>query len=873
MSTINDIFNRPPSISEDTLQYTLYPRADISSRASVTTLAALMGSYVETLLPEHIWHRDAFELKVVPNPDGEGYVLEGRMRVGDCVDDEWCAVWLLKEISAKWDVVISVFDSDGEFLLIEAADSLPEWVTPSNAENRVWIYSSHLHLIPLSHVSAPSSKSHKKRYPGAKDSDNEGDITNVIEDDDFITVEDAVKLVRDPLVDTLAPPDVEKAVLNRISGYPTASRQHVHKTKAYLPVEIAKALSVNPSLVQKAVETFYTRDALQLRAAQRMTRFPPEPSVLKSVRMTRTAYAQLLGQKFHPSKVFGRWKESEGSREWRGRDVGMKIACGFEMLYQESKKRTDSSTVSAETLKSSTEALKEALRRNPDYVTYIQNLASSGYFKGELEGSRLWQTLEDKAAASFVEARREDDAARPSFATAVSTAISQAGEETLQEAPQDDEDSDDWLNVDAEDFDAMLEQNMGGSTKASKSSPDAMDVDTAAREPKTAEDRMAEEQATRLKNLAQKVEEFVEGEGDVEGARFPDEPFSDEEYDEELSEEMSEAESVDEQETTLPPQPATEQDKAAVAARQEAMDKLVPALDPSEYGKMPPSYYSNSQRTAPVTMDTEVREEILPKDSDATTTNTEPRKRSIRPPILPRDKYEGVDSDDETDEEDEVEDEEEEEERPQVVGDVEIDMTEEQDEFIEFARQALGMSDEQWSDLLKERKGRGAFVPTHVIMENKAGQKTTSANSAQPSTPSASGQTGRPPQTGPRPNVNPNLDSFEAVMQAMDAELARSRAGKQSTRPTASDKGKGRADASGSPHDIDIEAAMDAELMAALEREPAGDDEDEDGETETDYNLIKNFLESFKSQAGLLGPVGNLAGRLQPGWKLPRDES
>lgn len=30
-----------------------------------------------------------------------------------------------------------VSDSDGEFLLIEAAEVLPPWVTPSNAENRV----------------------------------------------------------------------------------------------------------------------------------------------------------------------------------------------------------------------------------------------------------------------------------------------------------------------------------------------------------------------------------------------------------------------------------------------------------------------------------------------------------------------------------------------------------------------------------------------------------------------------------------------------------------------------------------------------------------------------------------------------------------
>ena len=39
----------------------------------------------------------------------------------------------------------------------------------------------------------------------------------------------------------------------------------MHITKAYLPVDVAKALAVNPLLVQKAVETFYTRDALQLR--------------------------------------------------------------------------------------------------------------------------------------------------------------------------------------------------------------------------------------------------------------------------------------------------------------------------------------------------------------------------------------------------------------------------------------------------------------------------------------------------------------------------------------------------------------------------------------------------------------------------------
>lgn len=72
----------------------------------------------------------------------------------------------------------------------------------------------------------------------------------------------------------------------------------------------------------------------------------------------------------------------------------------------------------------------------------------------------------------------------------------------------------------------------------------------------------------------------------------------------------------------------------------------------------------------------------------------------------------------------------------------------------------------------------------------------------------------------------------------------------------------------------DLEEAMAAELKAALE---GGSDSegDEDGEgTNIDYNLIKNFLQSFKAQEGLAGPVSNLAGRLQGGsWTLPRDTS
>lgn len=132
--------------------------------------------------------------------------------------------------------------------------------------------------------------------------------------------------------------------------------------------------------------------------------------------------------------------------------------------------------------------------------------------------------------------------------------------------------------------------------------------------------------------------------------------------------------------------------------------------------------------------------------------------------------------------------------------------------------------------------------------------------------------------------MNPNLDSFEAVMQAMDAELNQSRQtalkkkkgkGKIVVDPETPGKGDSKSKSIDEDGEDDIEAQMEAELKAMLEN-GGGDMEELDlGEEEVpmDYNLIKNFLESFKSQAGLSGPVGNLAGRLQPGWTFPRDDS
>ena len=124
---------------------------------------------------------------------------------------------------------------------------------------------------------------------------------------------------------------------------------------------------------------------------------------------------------------------------------------------------------------------------------------------------------------------------------------------------------------------------------------------------------------------------------------------------------------------------------------------------------MPATYHRNSQRVTPATVTTDAKDsypEGQQKTVEAQTEKNNVETRPIRPPIIPRDKYDGIDSDDETDEED-LDDDESEEDRPQIVGDIEIDMEEEEEEFLEFSRQALGINDEQWQEIVKDRRDRG----------------------------------------------------------------------------------------------------------------------------------------------------------------------
>ena len=54
------------------------------------------------------------------------------------------------------------------------------------------------------------------------------------------------------------------------------------------------------------------------------------------------------------------------------------------------------------------QARKDALQRDPEYAEYIRSIQAAGYFRGEIEGSQLWNELEIKALEVFLQSRREE---------------------------------------------------------------------------------------------------------------------------------------------------------------------------------------------------------------------------------------------------------------------------------------------------------------------------------------------------------------------------------------------------------------------------------------------------------------------------------
>lgn len=315
----------PKRLPDDCVEYIIHiideklaNTAAIRSRLNEINKAA--NELKKKHLKDYIWQRDAFNLSIHPKIDLKTQNtssrisvtpphLHGRTNFGDSVADEWTIVYLLLELSKKFaDIWIRVHDTDGEFLLIEAASSLPKWLNPEIAENRIWINDGHLKIIPLESDSMPRGISLQAALS-------------------------ALKLSPQKLLSDSA---VEKEAFFRLREYPFAISSSFHHALTAIPRRLAYVLKRNPAYISPAVEAFYLRDPVSLQPLTTKDtstlHFPPEDFVTASVKFTKVGFAQLRSQVFDPppawTGIVPRMHDAKVAE-------GMKLTCGFEMLVSD----------------------------------------------------------------------------------------------------------------------------------------------------------------------------------------------------------------------------------------------------------------------------------------------------------------------------------------------------------------------------------------------------------------------------------------------------------------------------------------------------------------------------------------------------------
>lgn len=335
-------------LPDDTVFYSIYPDSALST-SSLQSLHLQILDHLSPLVSDYIWQREPFNLSLsttaIPH-------LHGHIRFGDNLEDEWFTVFLLFEISRAFPgLSIRVSDSDGEFLLIEAAFHLPRWLKPENSENRLFIRHGDLHIIPKTSLPNP-------------------------------TLVDSLKFLINNENESRATEAIQNAVKSKIADYPDRAKRNMHNVRVRVPVSVAQVLKHEPCLISLAVEGFYDRDIDTMKYAAKMERFlstgKEEELVLVNVKMSRAMYAQLMQQTFQAPKCYPMPCRTGDAAGYLEAELGMKIACGFEMVYWQRKKEGDEG-------------------KGTMWSKYFESLEKSGYFEGLIPGSKEYKRLMENA--------------------------------------------------------------------------------------------------------------------------------------------------------------------------------------------------------------------------------------------------------------------------------------------------------------------------------------------------------------------------------------------------------------------------------------------------------------------------------------------
>ncbi|OAL39751.1 hypothetical protein AYO20_01148 [Fonsecaea nubica] len=459
-----------PALPDDCIEYSLYitsPSLDPSHDSELRLRLREVQKYATDLhrqyLKDYIWQRQGFSLEL-NKEDGLSF-LRGQTEYGDSVEDEWVIVWLLRELTKKFnDLWVKVKDSDGEFLLIEASGTLPSWLEPDVAENRVWIHDGQLKIIKPASASRSSKRTEEK-----------------------LSLSQAREIILNEPRRLMHSISMEEEAFFRLRNYPSQISENMHHALITIPRKLAYLLHQKPAYIAPAVEAFYLRDPIALKPLQNKDNkgklvFAPEDLATVSVKFPRVAFAQVKSQEFPPPAAFvDAMPSGTDSKAHVHAEIGMKVTCGFEILISDSQYQDRPAVREMKMLLDDLDAGDEALPSDSDIATWSKQEDDEKWLdisfddledelggrKGQSGGTGKKTGFGDKAAQENLqrivkqfEEFLNDDKAGPDGAGLF-------GDDSDDDEPDDDDESEDDEGEDKEasfgedEFSKMMQEMMG----------------------------------------------------------------------------------------------------------------------------------------------------------------------------------------------------------------------------------------------------------------------------------------------------------------------------------------------------------------------------------------------------------------------------
>lgn len=296
-----------------------------------------------------------------------------------------------------------------------------------------------------------------------------------------IDIPSAISQIKNAPTSTLAGTDVQNCIKNKLGRYPDKITENLHCTTLFLPIGVAAILKEKPNLIAPAVQSFCNRDTVDMKACRAMKYFPPENRVYTRVKFTKLLYAMLTRSKFAPDRRTGWNLPPADNPRYKAHILGVKVACGFEILVSQAKPSQD-------------------IEQDKGWHNYLKSLKEKGYFCNLLENSRDYNNLLNKAKEFYIN-HRDSMQYAPSIGQEIleltKTLDYKADQLRKEESDLAKDDDESWLDISPEELDKMLQERYGQKKVLSVNK----DTDAA--------------------TFTEKITKFLDHVSDIDGAEFP----------------------------------------------------------------------------------------------------------------------------------------------------------------------------------------------------------------------------------------------------------------------------------------------------------------------------------------------------------------